>query len=107
MRKIFNYAIAGLAAVYFSQIALAQSVGVNPSAGDTGASPPSSSGQGQPSGSHSSGGSYPGASGDKDNDKRRGKGQAKGWDRGKGHVKHDKRYGGRHNDASARNEKKY
>src|SRR5687768_17654158 len=39
MRKIFSYAVTGIAAVAFSQIAFAQSVGVNPKTGDTTVSP--------------------------------------------------------------------
>ena len=39
MRKTFSYAITGIAIAAFSQIAFAQSVGVNPKTGDTTVSP--------------------------------------------------------------------
>ena len=39
MRKIFSYALTGLVVASFSQIAFAQSVGVNPKTGDTTVSP--------------------------------------------------------------------
>ena len=39
MRKMFRYALTGFVVASFSQIAFAQSVGVNPKTGDTSVSP--------------------------------------------------------------------